>query len=210
MSVLQILTNKYIQWTILALAGILAFMCYRMMRRMSSVEDLPRSCRNYAFSGIVTNVGDGDGFKVFHVPFMRTASYSRGSPRLSVRLAGVDAPEVRFFNAPAQPVSKEAKEYLKAMVLNKRVRIKVLSIDMYRRILAIVYVRRGWFTWGNVNVQMVRAGMACVYVGRGAEYGECHAQLMNAERKAKSEKVGIWKDRHVVLPMEYKKKHRGV
>ncbi|KAI5169207.1 hypothetical protein PAEPH01_0529 [Pancytospora epiphaga] len=191
---------------LLLLIGI--YILWRTQRRMESIRDLPRVIRNYTFKGIVTSVGDGDGFKLFHVPCLRSCSYNRTSPKLPIRLAGIDAPETRAFNTPAQPFSKEAKEYLRELVLGKMVRVTVLSIDFYGRIVAIVHIKTGWLFWDNVNLLMLQAGMACVYDRGGAEYGSYKSKFEEAERKAKKKKIGMWSQKKVVLPMDHKSKHK--
>lgn len=85
--------------------------------------------------GRVVTVGDADGFRFHHTPgppFLRDWLYpwpprtsrtkgSGGKTKLvretiSVRIAGVDAPESAHFGKPAQPFSKEAKAFLTSMV----------------------------------------------------------------------------------------------
>lgn len=83
--------------------------------------------------GRVVTVGDADGFRFHHTPGLpflrdwfhpwppRTRKRTNGrsqlvSETISVRIAGVDAPESGHFGKPAQPFSKEAKQFLTAMV----------------------------------------------------------------------------------------------
>jgi endonuclease YncB( thermonuclease family) len=60
-----------------------------------SVREIPHSwfLNNVSIQGIVTRVGDGDGFRLLHHP---KYPLIRHSNTLSVRLAGVDAPEVLY------------------------------------------------------------------------------------------------------------------
>lgn len=146
---------------------------------------------------------------VFHIPWLRSSSYTKTSPKLPIRLAGIDAPEVRYFNKPEQPHAIESKNFLKSLVLNKMVYVEVLDVDMYSRIVAIVHVKLGWFSWTNVNVIAVKEGMACVYVGGGAAYGNYKEKLLAAQELAKTKKIGMWKYKNVVLPGEYKSKYRS-
>lgn len=57
------------------------------------VREIPHSwfLKNVTIHGIVSKVGDGDGFRLLHHPKYPLV---RASETLSVRLAGVDAPEV--------------------------------------------------------------------------------------------------------------------
>lgn len=190
-----------------AIAAVVRF-AYRVTRRMHSVRDLPRGHVGYVFYGVVTHVGDGDGFRIFHVPWLRSSKYPPKGPVLSVRLAGVDAPEIRCFGHPAQPFAAEATEYLKGLVHGRMVRIRVLGVDMYGRVLSIVYVRR-WLRWVNVNVRMVEAGLACLYTGKAAQYGDMYDELVRSEERAKAERLGMWSRGRVVLPMDHRKQNRG-
>lgn len=136
---------------------------YNLTRRLSTITDLPEDKLNYIFYGIATSVGDGDGFHIYHVPLFRSANYNARSKMLPIRMAGIDAPEVRGYGKPAQPKSREAKQYLAHMILKKTVRVRVLNIDMYNRILAIVYVRKCYIFWENVNFGNARRGISmCV------------------------------------------------
>lgn len=205
MGILGAMASPYVQVAAVVVLLCIAYAAYRTMRRMTDIRDLPRDPRGRRFWGVVTSVGDGDGFRIFHVPWMRSAAFTRRSPKLPVRLAGVDAPEMRFFSVPAQPCSREAREHLRSLVLGKTVCVDALSIDMYGRIIAVVYVPRGWFSRLNVNLEMVKTGFACVYDRAGAEYGGYKAQLEAAQETARKKRIGMWANKRVVLPMDHKK-----
>lgn len=183
------------------------YMLYHIIpKRMCTIKDLPEKKYNYTFDGIVTSVGDGDGFQVFHVPWFASACYDRNSEKLPIRLAGIDAPEVRSYGNPAQPKSREAKKYLTRLIHKKVVRVRVLNIDMYDRIIAIVHVRMWFFFWINVNEKMLEAGLACVYDRKGAAYGGHKYEFILAEQKAKANRLGMWESSDVQLPMDFKYK----
>jgi len=202
------LANPYFLISVSLVTIIAGYIIYKSQMRMESVIDLPREIRNYKFKGIVTSVGDGDGFRLFHVPWMRSSKYGRGSPKLPVRLTGIDAPEMRCFSTPGQPFAEEARGYLRGLILGKMVHITVLSVDMYGRIVVMVHVKPGWISWQNVNLAMLQAGMACVYDRAGAEYGPYKKEFEEAEKAAKKRRLGMWSQRNVVLPMDYKSHHK--
>lgn len=175
-----------------------------LTKRMSTINDLP-AVKDYIFYGIATSVGDGDGFQIFHVPWFRSSDYNRNSEKLPIRLAGIDAPEIGCFDKPAQPKSREAKEYLTKLIHTRMVRVQVLSVDIYGRINAIVHVRNWYFSWHiNVNLKMLEAGLACVYDRTGAVYGGYRHEFILAEQKAKSNRLGMWQSSYVILPMDFK------
>ena len=110
---------------------------WRYFRRIPNAEYVTPAVLRYrkVLVGRVVTVGDADGFRFHHTPgppFLRdwlfpwpprtkrTKSTS-GKTKLvretiSIRIAGVDAPESGHFGKPAQPYSKEAKQFLTSMV----------------------------------------------------------------------------------------------
>lgn len=130
-------------------------------------------------------VPDGDGFRMIHQPKLLCFNLSNKtsldiekgqlkSETISVRIAGVDAPEMAHFGYKSQPFAQEATSFLKDLIMNKQVKICLLRIDQYGRAVSKVFVRRysfiPWY-WSDVAELLLKHGMACVYRGRGAEYG---------------------------------------
>ena len=71
---------------------------WRGFNRITEVSQLgfktsPRFGRNRLLAGRVMSVGDGDGFRFYHRPWGLRWLPDRKGPTLSIRLAGVDAPE---------------------------------------------------------------------------------------------------------------------
>lgn len=93
--------------------------------------------------GKVVAVGDSDNFRLYHTPglgwgWIRNIPKTRKelqNQTISIRIAGVDAPEAAHFGMPAQPFSAEAKQFLTKLVLNKRVQVQLLSRDQYTRVV---------------------------------------------------------------------------
>jgi endonuclease YncB( thermonuclease family) len=191
----------------LVLALVLVLIIYRKTRRISHIEDLPRNFVGMSLTGIATSVNDGDGFRFFHTPCFRSSEYTDADDKLYIRLAGIDAPEMRHFCVPEQPLAREAREYLRKLILRKRVKIRMMGMDRYNRVLAFVETRRWCFTT-NVNLEMVRSGHACVYGGRDAVYGRYEGELRSLQRRALSKRIGMWKNTGLVLPLDHKKIHR--
>lgn len=144
--------------------------------------------------GKVVAVGDSDNFRLYHTPgfgwgWIRSIPKTRKelqNQTISIRVAGVDAPEGAHFGMPAQPYSVEAKKFLTDMVLNKKVQVQLLSRDQYSRVVAMAYVRRPpFFLKKNVSVEMVKAGLASIYVAKGAQYAGMLGQLQKYEARAK-------------------------
>ncbi|EPX72378.1 nuclease [Schizosaccharomyces octosporus yFS286] len=199
-------------------------------RRFETVHDIPkslfpnkgsdRSQRFRSLFGYVTRVGDGDNFRFYHTPggywlgwrWLRKVPTSRSglaSKTISVRLAGVDAPESGHFGKKAQPFSLEAKQYLSKTLLHKNVRIIPLKVDQYSRLVAgVQYYPISHFFWKrDIGPAMVQKGLAVVYDGTdGVFYPTSKEQLLSLEKKAKKKKLCLWSQgNRVVLPSEYKR-----
>ncbi|KAL6121890.1 hypothetical protein NUSPORA_01122 [Nucleospora cyclopteri] len=161
----------------------------------------------------VVKVGDGDGFKGIHVPkfgcskIKKRGKLIKNLPLLSFRLAGIDAPEVRCFNKPSQPFSKQAKDFLCALILYKKVLCEVVGMDHYGRLLVLVFIKK-YFYKVNVNLVMLKTGLACVYDRANAKYGNYQKKMIRCEKEAKKLKLGIWSLNNLKLPMDYKLKYK--
>jgi endonuclease YncB( thermonuclease family) len=104
-----------------------------------------------------------------------------------VRLVGIDAPETsRKKNEPGQPYSRKATKYLASLVLNKTFTIKEYGTDRYKGILGVVFVNGT-----NINLEMVKAGLAEVYRGKQPRYFNPKI-YQGAEAEARKANRGIW------------------
>ncbi|MCX8029669.1 MAG: thermonuclease family protein [Brevinematales bacterium] len=148
--------------------------------------------------GVVVDVEDGDTITI------RT----KDGKYYDIRLLGIDAPETKrnakfkrdttkvevageynvFIRIPPNSLIRlgnEAKYELRRLILNKTVLVDIEDVDRYKRNL-------GWVWYDNmlVNEYMVRNGLARPYMlkKRSAYY----YRILNAEDKAKREKLGIY------------------
>ena len=141
----------------------------------------------------VTCVTDGDTVKV-----------TGNDVKMIIRLVGIDAPETsKKKNEPGQPFSRKSTKYLTSLVLNKSVEVKSYGTDRYGRTLGIVFVSEK-----NVNLEMVKAGLAEVYRGQPAK-GLDLKSYWNAETEAKKTGVGMWSlgDKYI-SPKKWRRIHR--
>lgn len=188
---------------LLFLVGLFLFFLY-ISQRIESVDMLPRNCNGMVLSGIVTYVSDGDTFKFYHTPMFRFNNIKKNNKTLSIRLYGIDAPELSHFGKPEQPLAKEAKKALSDLILLKKIKIKILAVDRYSRVIAIAY--KGFFRKINISHKMVEMGMACVYEGRDSIYDGKENILRELESEAMSKKIGIWGLPNYESPMSFKKR----
>jgi endonuclease YncB( thermonuclease family) len=123
---------------------------------------------------------------------------------LTVRLAGIDAPETsKGKRQPGQPYSQKAKNHLAGLVLNKIVDIKGSCTDGYNRLLGVIYLE-----FKNINLEMVKAGLAEVYRGKQPE-GFDSTPYLEAEKEAREAKSGMWGlGDEYISPREWRRMHR--
>ena len=87
---------------------------------------------------------------------------------------------------PGQPFSQTATKHLASLVLNKFVDIKNYGTDRYGRILAVVYCNGV-----NVNLEIVKAGLAEVYRGKPAKVFD-DDPYWEAEKETRKAGRGLW------------------
>lgn len=116
--------------------------------------------------------------------------------QIPIRIAGIDAPEGAHFGRPAQPYSKEALEWLRSYILNKRVWARIYRKDQYDRVVATVFVRKPpLFLRKDVGLEMLKQGLATTYEAKsGAEFGgpKMEQVYKNAEAVARRKGKGMW------------------
>ncbi|KAL2258204.1 hypothetical protein VTK26DRAFT_8579 [Humicola hyalothermophila] len=186
----------------------------RYLRRIPGSDHIaPSFFRRRSLLGTVTSVGDGDGFHMFHTPGGRLAGWGwlRRVPRdrkelkgrtISVRIAGIDAPEGAHFGKPAQPYAAEAQTWLESYILGRRVRARIYRRDQYERVVATVHVRRPLVPFlpfpsrrRDVGLEMLHRGLATTYEGKiGAEFGgdKMERRYKEAEEEARRRGRGMW------------------
>lgn len=130
------------------------------------------------FSGKVVGVSDGD-----------TITMLKEREQVKVRLVEIDAPEKR------QAFGNRSKQALSQLVHGKQVEIKKYGTDRYGRTLGRVY-QSGL----DVNAEMVRLGMAWVYVKYAKDKG-----LYQIEAEAREQRRGLWADKEPVAPWEWRR-----
>ena len=86
--------------------------------------------------GQVIKVYDGDTITIASkMPYPESPMY-----RFSVRLNGIDTPEIKGKNADEKDVAQKARDELSTLIMNKTVILKNVQSEKYGRILAEVYL----------------------------------------------------------------------
>ncbi len=119
--------------------------------------------------------------------------------KLRLRLLGIDAPEVSHNGKSGQPFGEEARRYLEELVKGREVKVEAHGPDRYKRALAML-----WRDGVNVNVTMVRAGLAERY--RGARCQAYCRELEQAEREARQGRVGVWSQARPESPRDFRRR----
>lgn len=179
-----------------------------------TAQDIPSEYFNEkrSISAIVQQVSDGDTFRVRH--FLRTRDIDYKGPMkhhtIVVRIAAVDAPETAKHGEKGQPFSVEATEFAKSKLLNKEVKVKLLSRDQYGRAIASVKYKDGgmfglFTSEYDISEELVRKGLAVVYRQGGAQYDGSKKKWEELETTAKQQKKGLWGYKNMQLPSDYKR-----
>ena len=147
-------------------------------------------------TGTVTKVSDGDTIQLT----------TPEQTKLKVRLYGIDAPETPKVNnrtgqvnIPGQPFGKESKDALADKIMGKQVKLEILDIDKYRRMVCMV-----WLDGRNINLEMVREGFAEAFI----EYLKppYKSEFMKAEQEARAGGKNIWSLLEHERPREFRKR----
>jgi len=109
---------------------------------------------------------------------------------LKIRLIGVNTPETVHPQKPVEYYGKEASNYVKKVLMNKKVRLEfdVSKQDRYGRTLAYVFLNDGTF----LNADLIENGYGQVMtVPPNVKYSE---EFLELERKARENNIGLWKE----------------
>jgi len=138
--------------------------------------------------GRVVGVSDGDTVTVL------TAEHRQ----YKIRLSGIDAPEKK------QAFGAHAKETLVHQLSGQNVVVEWTKIDRYGRIVGKVEV-----AGVDANLEQVREGSAWVYTQYLRELALADRKLyLEAERVAKTERRGLWRDEQPQAPWQWRRDRR--
>lgn len=133
----------------------------------------------------VTGVADGDTL------YVRLPGGQGDSIRL--RLADIDAPEKK------QAFGRRSEQSLRELAGGKEATVTWRSLDVYGRPIARIVV-----DGHSVNVEQVRRGMAWVFRRYSRD-----PELIELERQAREQRLGLWADAQPVPPWEWRAQERA-
>ena len=139
--------------------------------------------------GRVVGVSDGDTVTVL----------TDEQRQFKIRLSGIDAPEKK------QPFGSFSKQTLSQRVYGKPVMVEWSKTDRYGRIVGKIEVGGR-----DVNLEQVREGSAWVYTEYLKELPLADRErYVEAERQAKVERRGLWRDRDPEPPWQWRRERRS-
>lgn len=139
--------------------------------------------------GKVMQVKDGDTVVI---------SPATGGEFFVCRLYGIDSPETGKRGGAGQPYGEEALRELKGLVLGQNVQVVLTGQKTYNREVCLIE-KDGL----DINLEMVKRGYAWAY----KQYlKRPHAsEYIEAESKARRQKLGLWQDNNPTPPWEWRK-----
>ncbi len=133
--------------------------------------------------GQVVRVSDGD-----------TVTLQIQDSTIKIRLAGIDAPEIKMPHGP------QAKAHLAALVLGKQVQAIAQKKDRYGRTIATLMLNTK-----DVNLAMLQAGMAWHYKQYEREQSKDQASAYSqSEQLAQTAGRGLWSQADAVPPWTWR------
>jgi endonuclease YncB( thermonuclease family) len=135
-------------------------------------------------TGRVVGVSDGDTITVL----------AAGNQQLKVRLDGIDAPEAR------QPFGARSKQSLSSLVYGRTVTVMASKKDRYGRTVGNVAV-----DGRDVGLAQIERGNAWFYRQYAGDLGRVRAgEYERAEKRARTDRRGLWSDGEPVEPWEWR------
>lgn len=117
----------------------------------SAIKFIPQITEGY-----VTKVYDGDTITIASkLPYENSPLY-----KWSVRLNGIDCPEIKGKSSDEKDIAKLAKQEVEKLCLNKIIKLEPVDLDKYGRLLANIYI-------DNINISqhLINNKLAIAYDG---------------------------------------------
>lgn len=139
-------------------------------------------------SGSVTAIEDGD-----------TITGTFNGESTVIRLACIDAPETSQLGGQSSTLHLQS-----LLPLGQDVTIRSVTKDRFGRTVAEIY-KNG----ESINLQMVSAGHAVVYRQYLDSCSDSRQEFLDAEAKAKSHQLAIWKQPNPEMPWDFRRRQKS-
>ncbi|MFW5694218.1 MAG: thermonuclease family protein [Alkalispirochaeta sp.] len=141
----------------------------------------------------VVRVIDGDTLVVSVHPLRNDHEGSEPPDHITVRLYGIDAPEVN------QPGGRAATRFVRRWTASRDLLLLVHNADRYGRIIGEIVVQEPPDS-PTLNEALVSGGLAWWY----REYAREDRELARLEARARTAKRGLWSDTAPTPPWEWR------
>jgi micrococcal nuclease len=188
------------RWVPLLAIAFLGGLAYRDYRQRPDYDDATARAGKSAQAGMSQHY---DAVEVIDGDTIRTPDGR------SIRLCGIDAPEVAHRGKPGQALGEAAKGKLEALIkaAGGRVIVSPIETDRYGRTVAEVFVPLRGEAEKLLNYELVRAGMAYHYRQYSQNCPNGAGSLEAAEAEAKRQRLGVWA-RDYEKPWEFRRAQR--
>jgi len=149
-----------------------------------AVEELVES--NKAFEKLTSGENGRQKFKVMKIFDGDSLQVSAMDLVFSIRLVGIDSPEMGAKGQNGQPFSREARSYLETLLNDREITLKSYGADSYHRQLAEIFL-----DGKNINLDIIKQGLAEVYRGNPPKNLDIQLYLKEEETARRAGK-GIW------------------
>lgn len=129
-----------------------------------------------------------------------TIELKYGGALLKLRLAFIDAPELKQLAFDRAPIGLDSKVFLENLVLGHSLKVKIIKKDRYGRYLSQLFLGPM-----DVNLSMVQNGQALIYRYYEFENTEQRIDYMTSEIVAKKRRLGVWKTFGFYDPYAYRR-----
>lgn len=145
--------------------------------------------KTHLYTAQVVRVSDGDSVQV------RDA---HGRKR-KIRMAYIDAPELK------QSFGRNSHRHLRQLIGGKKVQVEPFTHDQYGR-----EVSRILLNGKDINLAQIQDGMAWHYrsIAKKEQKKNDYRQYRQAEKNAKKNRLGLWKNSRAEPPWRYRYRHR--
>ncbi|MDD2267893.1 thermonuclease family protein [Sulfuricurvum sp.] len=150
-----------------------------MLKKIMICAALAAQIQAGTLDGIVVAVTDGDTLKML----------TNDKREIKIRLAKIDAPE------KSQAFGQASKKALSDICYKQHLHVEIETIDRYGRTVGTVTCKGI-----EANLEQIKNGMAWVYVKYTKDQ-----KYIEAEKKAKEEKAGLWKEPTATPPWEFRR-----
>lgn len=163
-----------------------AFLVNMVFKHLVDAGNVPTE---ETFLAKVVRVGDGDTLTIMDPQ----------NQKIKIRLASIDAPEYK------QTFGKESRAYLNQLIYDKTIKVQNLGLDPYNRVLAKI-----WYQNKDVQLQLIEEGMAWhyAYFAKKQQTDAEFKQYEQAQKQAKANQLGLWKDPKAISPWNFKRNER--